>query len=108
MGRWLLALEGDRVLDEDAKAELFRPRVVEEPGGDTRYAYGWVVADSPFGKVDWHNGGNGWSYGEIARLPEADALVFWVTNQYRSTAGGWNLEKDGAGLTQAVIERLLG
>ncbi|HYF72845.1 MAG TPA: serine hydrolase domain-containing protein, partial [Nocardioides sp.] len=55
MGRWLLALEGGSVLDDDAKAELFRPRVLEEPGGETRYAYGWVVADTPFGEVDWHN-----------------------------------------------------
>jgi CubicO group peptidase (beta-lactamase class C family) len=51
LGRWLLALEGDDVLDERAKADLFRPRVLEEPGGETRYAYGWVVAQTPFGTV---------------------------------------------------------
>jgi CubicO group peptidase (beta-lactamase class C family) len=106
MGRWLLALERDRVLDEDAKAELFRPRVVEEPGGDTRYAYGWVVADSPLGKVDWHNGGNDWAYAEIARFPASRAALFWVTNHYRSAAGGWDFDRLRPSLTERVAGRL--
>jgi len=107
MFRWHRALQGEQILDAEAKAELFRPRVLEEPGGDARYAYGWVVLDTPRGRVDWHNGGNGWSYGEIARLPETGAFVFWVTNQYRSKAGDWNLERNGSDLTQRVLERLL-
>jgi CubicO group peptidase (beta-lactamase class C family) len=104
LGRWLLALEGDTVLDEAAKAELFRPRVREEPGGDTRYAFGWVVAGSPYGTVDWHNGGNGWSYAEIARLPDHDAALFWVTSHARSRAGRWDLERGD--LTGTVGARL--
>ena len=107
MGRWLLALEDDRVLDEEARAELFRPRVLEEPGGNTRYAYGWVVADTPFGTVDWHNGGNGWAYAELGRLPESGAGLFWVTNQYRSAAGGWNLDRLRPSLTEVVAQRLV-
>ena len=107
MGRWLLALEGDRVLDERAKEELFRPRVLEEPGGGTRYAYGWVVAETPLGKVNWHNGGNGWAYAELARLPESGAGLFWVTNQYRSASGGWNLDRLRPSLTEVVGERLV-
>ncbi len=105
--RWHLALEGDEVLDQRAKRELFEPRVPEEPGGDSYAAYGWVAFDSEYGPVLWHNGGNGWSYGEIAHLPGSGATVFWITNQYRSK-GGWNLERDGADLTQGVLERLLG
>ena len=107
MGRWLLALDGDRVLDEQAKEELFRPRVLEEPGGDTRYAYGWVVADTPFGTVNWHNGGNGWAYAELGRLPESGVGFFWVTNHYRSAAGGWNLDTLQPSLTERVTERLV-
>ena len=91
MGRWLLSLESNRVLDERAK-EALRPRVLEQPGGDSRYAYGWVVADTPLGTVNWHNGGNGWTYAELGRLPESGAGLFWVTNHYRSAAGGWNFE----------------
>lgn len=107
MFRWHRALEGDQVLDAAARRELFRPRVLEEPGGSTRYAYGWVVADTRLGPVQWHNGGNGWSYGEIARLPDAGVFVFWVTNQYRSTTGGWDLEADGSELTELVAEQLV-
>jgi CubicO group peptidase (beta-lactamase class C family) len=107
MFQWHRALEGEQVLDAEAKADLFRPRVLEEPGGDTRYAFGWVVMDTSYGPVTWHNGGNGWSYGEIARLPEAGAFVFWVTNQYRSKADRWNLERSGGSITEGVIERLL-
>ena len=106
MGRWHLALEGERVLDEDAKAELFEPRVLEEPGGDTRYGYGWVVRDS-VSRTVWHNGGNGWSYAEIARAPDAGAMVFWATNQYRSTTGDWDFESLGQAITGGVLKRLL-
>lgn len=107
MGRWLLALEGDQVLDAQALAELFRPRVVEDSSGETRYAYGWVVADTPFGTVHWHNGGNGWAYAELGRLPESGAGLFWVTNHYRSAAGGWNLDRLSPSLTERVAERLV-
>lgn len=107
MGRWLLALAGDRVLDEEARAELFRPRVLEEPGGDTRYAFGWVVAETPLGTVNWHNGGNGWSSAELVRLPARHAGVFWVTNQFRSTSGGWNFDRLRPSLTERVVERLV-
>jgi CubicO group peptidase (beta-lactamase class C family) len=107
LGRWLAALEGDDVLDDAAKAELFRPRVREEPGGATRYAYGWVVAGSPLGPVDWHNGGNGWSYAEITRLPESGVSFFWVTNRYRSAADGWNLDQLRPSLTEQLAERLV-
>jgi CubicO group peptidase (beta-lactamase class C family) len=107
MFRWHRALEREQVLDLEAKAALFRPRVLEEPGGDTHYAYGWVVMDTPLGRAHWHNGGNGWSYGEVARLNESGAFVFWVTNQYCSKASRWNLERDGGRLTEAVLERLL-
>lgn len=107
MFRWYLALEGHAILDERAKRELFRPRVREGPRADTRYAYGWVVLDTPYGPVQWHNGGNGWSYGELVRIPEAHAFVFWATNQYRSRPGGWNLERLGSRLTSAVGRRLV-
>ena len=107
MGRWLLALETDRVLDGRAKQQLFRPRVLEEPGGDTRYAYGWVVADTPLGTVTWHNGGNGWSYAELGRLPESGSGLFWATSHHRSAAGGWNLDGLRPSLTERVAGRLV-
>ena len=71
MFRWHLALEGDEVLDERAKQELFEPRVLEEPGGDSRTTPTAGSCSTPtYGRVLWHNGGNGWSYAEFARLPD--------------------------------------
>ena len=107
MFRWYQVLEGDEVLDEPAKRQLFRARVREGLQADSRYAYGWVVLDTPQGPAQWHNGGNGWSYGEIVRIPTAHAFVFWATNQYRSRPGGWNLERLGNRLTSDVAKRLV-
>jgi CubicO group peptidase (beta-lactamase class C family) len=103
MFRWHVALLGDAVLDDDAKRELFEPRVREEPD-ETYYAYGWVVDDPDEPSVLWHNGGNGWSYGEIARDPAGDAFVFWVAN--RSAGDGWDLGEDGGDVTSELFERL--
>jgi CubicO group peptidase (beta-lactamase class C family) len=106
LARWHRALLDHRVLDRRAQRELFRPRVEEQPGGDSWYGYGWVLLDTPVGRVAWHNGGNGWSYAELARVLGTGAMVFWVTNRVRST-GAWNLERDGARLTGGVLRRLL-
>ncbi|PSK99307.1 CubicO group peptidase (beta-lactamase class C family) [Murinocardiopsis flavida] len=105
---WHSALRGDRILDEDSKQQLFEPRVKEEPGGDTHYAYGWVVRDGAGGPELWHNGANGRSYGEVARSADGEVLVFWVVNQSRSENPGWDFEELGPELTEGVIERLRG
>lgn len=105
MFRWHVALLDDTVLDDDAKRELFEPRVREEPD-ETYYAYGWVVDDPDDPSILWHNGGNGWSYGEIARDPAGDTFAFWVAN--RSAGDGWDLGESGGDVTSALFERLTG
>ena len=107
MYRWHLSLQAGRVLDAAAKRELFEPRVREEPD-DTYYAYGWVVQDPDGSGTVWHNGGNQWSYAEMAREPDGSAFVFWVTNHSRSAQDDWNLEDSGADITDGVMERLHG
>jgi CubicO group peptidase (beta-lactamase class C family) len=107
MFRWHVALLRDRVLDRRAKRKLFRAHVREEPGGDTHYGYGWVVSESNrHGRVAWHNGGNRWSYGEVARLLDTGAMVFWVTNRYRDQRAGWDFYRLGPKLTQGVARRV--
>ena len=59
------------------------------------------------GRVQWHNGGNGWSYDEITRIPAVRGYVLWVSNQYRSRSGDWDLERAGSGLTSEVGRRLM-
>jgi CubicO group peptidase (beta-lactamase class C family) len=105
--RWHVALQGDDILDRGAKQKLFEPYVREEPGRDTYYGYGWVIQETDDGTVAWHNGGNGWSYGEVTRLLDEGAMVFWITNRYQDITHTWNLEKLGPQLTQAVADRVL-
>jgi CubicO group peptidase (beta-lactamase class C family) len=102
MFRWHVALQGTEILDRRAKHKLFEPHVREEPGGDTHYGYGWVIQRTGAGKVAWHNGGNGWSYGEVARLLDEGVMVFWVSN------AGRRLERLGPELTGGVARLLLG
>jgi CubicO group peptidase (beta-lactamase class C family) len=108
MFRWQLALEGNEVLDKRAKQKLFKPHVLEEPGGDSYYGYGWVILRGDDGRVAWHNGGNNSSYGELTRLLDEGAMVFWITNQYKSKAGGWDFYELGEDLTQGVADSVLG
>jgi CubicO group peptidase (beta-lactamase class C family) len=108
MLRWHRALSGDEVLSRRAKRRLFRPWVLEEPGGDTHYGYGWVILRGDGGRAAWHNGGNGWSYSEVARLLDKRVMVFWATNRYRDRRAGWNFEQLGPTLTQGVANRVLG
>lgn len=89
MFNWHIALAGDEVLSDTAKAKLFEPYVDEGPG-DTFYGYGWVVEDTDLGKSAWHNGGNGRSYAEYWRFLDEDLMLFWVTNQ-ETHAGSWEL-----------------
>jgi CubicO group peptidase (beta-lactamase class C family) len=105
--RWHLALEGDDVLDQRAKDELFKPHVAEEPGGNSFSGYGWVITRTGRGAVAWHNGGNRRSYGELTRLLKEDVMVFWITNQYKDMADGWNLYKLGQKLTEGTVDRVL-
>jgi CubicO group peptidase (beta-lactamase class C family) len=107
MFRWHVALRGNQVLNRRAKRRLFKPWVREEPGGDTWSAYGWVILRGEDRRVAWHDGGNGWSYGEVARFLDEGALVFWVTNRYSDEAAGWSLEQLGPTLTEGVAGRVL-
>jgi CubicO group peptidase (beta-lactamase class C family) len=108
MFRWHLSLEGDEVLDQHAKRKLFEPHVLEQPGGDTHYGYGWVILRTDTGRMAWHNGGNGWSYGELTRLLHEGVFVFWITNQYKDEGDGWTFEQIGPELTEGVANRVRG
>jgi CubicO group peptidase (beta-lactamase class C family) len=106
MYRWHVALRGDQVLSKSAKDKLFKPHVPEEEGGDSYYGYGWVVSPTDEGRIVWHDGGNGWSLGIMARFPDQGAMVFWVSNHaYKD--GEWNLEDLEQELTLGIAKRVL-
>nr|WP_306270135.1 serine hydrolase domain-containing protein [Ornithinimicrobium sp. HY1793] len=106
MYRWHLALLGNDILDENAKGQLFEPRVREEPD-DTHYGYGWVITEHEDQPLAWHNGGNAHSYGELARTTDGGAFVFWSSTQARSESGEWDFEELGPTLTEGALSRLL-
>jgi CubicO group peptidase (beta-lactamase class C family) len=105
MFRWHAALEGDQVLSESAKDKMFESHVPEEEGGDSYYGYGWVVSPTDEGRIVWHDGGNGWSFGVMARFPDQDTVVFWVSN-HAYNDGEWNLENLAQRLTLGIAERV--
>lgn len=106
MFRWHVALRGDEVLSKSAKDKLFKPHVPEEESGDSYYGYGWVVSPTDEGRIVWHDGGNGWSLGIMARFPDQGAMVFWVSNHaYKD--GEWNLENLEQELTLGIAQRVL-
>ncbi len=88
---WHEALLGDAVLSEASKAAMFTPHVEERPGGDTFYGYGWVVQDTPHGKLVWHNGGNDFFFADFWRFLDADVTVFVASNAYADYPGNDNL-----------------
>lgn len=101
--RWHRALRGERILDRAAKRELFAPRnPLGIPGYDAfREAYGWTVGPFDGGRLATHSGGNGWSYGVIARTLDDGGLVFWVSNA-AARRGRWNLAADARAMTLAL------
>ena len=106
MFRWHAALRGDEVLSKSAKDKMFEPHVPEEEGGDTYYGYGWVVSTTDDGRIVWHDGGNGWSLGIVAKFVDRGVMVFWVSNRaYKD--GEWNLEDLEQELTLGIAERVL-
>jgi len=79
MFRWARALLAGRVLSAGSMEKYWAPHVSE--GGDTYYGYGWSIAEGPGGtKIVTHNGGNGIFFADMAIVPEADLVIFLMTN----------------------------
>jgi CubicO group peptidase (beta-lactamase class C family) len=74
--RWHAALQGDSVLSAASRESYFRPRVLEGPGAQSRYAFGWAVEKTPHGTLVQHNGGNGIHVAELLRFVDEGVMVF--------------------------------
>ncbi|WP_376697260.1 serine hydrolase domain-containing protein [Wenzhouxiangella sp. EGI_FJ10305] len=75
MRRWVKLLRGEGLLDAEAVARWTKG-YVDEGGGDSFYAYGWAVSDSPMGKLISHNGGNGIYSADFLWFPERDFYLY--------------------------------
>jgi CubicO group peptidase (beta-lactamase class C family) len=80
MLRWAQALLNGRVLTRESMEKYWAAHV-RERGADTFYGYGWVIAKGPRGeKIITHNGGNGIFFADMAIVPDAQLVVFLMTN----------------------------
>jgi CubicO group peptidase (beta-lactamase class C family) len=76
MHRWLNTLRGHGVLDAGA-ARRWTTGYVDEGSSESRYAYGWVVRDTEWGRMINHRGGNLIFSAEFVWLPEQE-LFFYI------------------------------
>jgi CubicO group peptidase (beta-lactamase class C family) len=75
MYRWHLALCGNDILSEEAKAKLYRTELND-------YAYGWDVVDSPYGRLIQHDGGSRLgNAAEIRRYIDAEVVTIVFCNR---------------------------
>lgn len=105
------ALSGDEILPAAARRRLFAPHVripdsdeLLGPGA-SYYGYGWAVTGTPEGPLAWHNGGNDWSLGYLARRPRDGVLIFWLSN-HAYQDGKWDLQDRAEKLTLGIADRV--
>ena len=87
LGKWSRALDGSAVLSESAKKKLFTPHVLESPGGDSYYGYGWAISKSAWGsRLIAHDGGNGVFSADLRRYVDDGIVVITAASDSRIKA----------------------
>ncbi len=82
MLRWHEALEGNDVLNDDAKALFYGQHVPEDESGQSFYGYGWAIFPlEDDTTLITHNGGNGVFFADFLRFPDEDLAIFIATNR---------------------------
>jgi len=84
--RWHQALMRNVVLSVGEKKKMFAPHVLEAPGGNTSYGYGWVVQKTSRGTtLVWHNGGSDEGFTSyIGRYLDENAVIILLSNSILS------------------------
>ena len=82
MLRWTRALLEGRALSAESRKQLWEPHVREGEASDSSYGYGWAVQQHGGMKVVTHNGSNGIFFADLALIPDANAVIFLMTNVY--------------------------
>jgi CubicO group peptidase (beta-lactamase class C family) len=80
MYKWHLAIESNSVLSAEARKKFETGYVAEGPEGESQYAYGWSVEQTPGGRLIEHNGGNGVFAADFLRYVERGVVVFIASN----------------------------
>ena len=85
--KWSRALDGTSVLSDAAKLKMFTPHVLESPGGDSHYGYGWAISKAPWGgRLIAHDGGNGIFSADFRRYVDDGIVVITDANDSRVKA----------------------
>ena len=90
---WLDALEGNNILNEEAKKKLFFPHVREGENARSYYSYGWVKLKSSRETIVTANrGGNRRFYSDILRYKTEDVTILLLSNKDKPGIGSITTE----------------
>ncbi len=87
MRRWLDTVRGRGVLSAET-TRRWTMGYVDEPWGDSQYAYGWVVRDTEWGPMIAHSGSNRIFSADFVWLPEPEVFVYIQGNTSMIPARG--------------------
>ncbi|HEX6367602.1 MAG TPA: serine hydrolase domain-containing protein [Longimicrobium sp.] len=87
--RWHRALEGDAILNAEAKRKMWTPHVPEGEGARSSYGYGWAIGPTTRGTtLIAHNGGNGIFFADFRRYVDEGVVILVMSNSADSPAEG--------------------
>ena len=85
--RWHQALDGDAILNAEAKRKLWTPHVPEDEEGRSHYGYGWAIFNTQRGtKLIAHNGGNGVFFADFRRYVDEGVVILVMSNTTEAPA----------------------
>ena len=87
MRQWLETVRGRGVLSAEA-TQRWTKGYIDEPWGDSQYAYGWVVSNSKWGPMIAHSGSNRIFSADFVWLPEPEMFVYIQGNTSMIPARG--------------------
>ena len=100
MYRWHQALLTDDILTHEAKEKYYTPYVLEGPGANSYYGYGWALfPTSRDTTLITHNGGNGIFFADFWRYLEEEVTIFIATS-----AANRESEKLAANIAQIIFD----
>ncbi|HEX7155322.1 MAG TPA: serine hydrolase domain-containing protein [Thermoanaerobaculia bacterium] len=89
LGQWARALDTTNITSAAARARASQP-VAETGRRDEKMAIGWLVTETPQGRMVSHSGGNGIFGTNLRRYLDRDVVVVFSTNNFRQNFSAEN------------------
>ena len=81
MYQWHLALQGVKIISDEAKQTYYTPHVPEGEGANSHYGYGWAIFTTPRNtRLIAHNGGNMIFAADFLRYVDEDVVIIIMSN----------------------------